>query len=280
MNNEYHIVSFSGGKDSTAMLLHMIEQGMHIDEVINFDTGVEFSDMYIHINKVKEIVTSHEIPFKTFKSELEFEHFLLEREREDKANLLRYGWGWPNMKNRWCTSYLKTRLIEPYLRTLKEKYEVIQYIGIASDEKKRMERDIHKRSGFRYPLVEWGWSESDCLQYCYDQGLDWNGLYESFSHVSCWLCPLQKISELYKLWDKYPELWTKLKEWDSKLIENCGTGTFLFKEPYTIDQLEKRFEVEKRKKSANINTKSRNFYKEIHLVCNGLPKNQTTLEIQ
>jgi tRNA(Ile)-lysidine synthase TilS/MesJ len=29
-----HIVSFSGGKDSTAMLLMMIEKGMPIDEII------------------------------------------------------------------------------------------------------------------------------------------------------------------------------------------------------------------------------------------------------
>lgn len=29
-----HIVSFSGGKDSTTMLLLMIEKGYHIDEIL------------------------------------------------------------------------------------------------------------------------------------------------------------------------------------------------------------------------------------------------------
>ena len=29
-----HIVSFSGGKDSTAMLIMMIEKGMQIDEIV------------------------------------------------------------------------------------------------------------------------------------------------------------------------------------------------------------------------------------------------------
>lgn len=29
-----HIVSFSGGKDSTAMLLKMLEDGWYIDEII------------------------------------------------------------------------------------------------------------------------------------------------------------------------------------------------------------------------------------------------------
>ena len=34
-----HIVSFSGGKDSTAMLLMMLEKNMPIDEIIFCDTG-------------------------------------------------------------------------------------------------------------------------------------------------------------------------------------------------------------------------------------------------
>ena len=45
----YHVVSFSGGKDSTAMLLHMPELGMPIDEVVTVDTGMEFPAMYRHI---------------------------------------------------------------------------------------------------------------------------------------------------------------------------------------------------------------------------------------
>lgn len=39
---DVHVVSFSGGKDSTAMLLWMLELGMTVDEIIFCDTGVEF----------------------------------------------------------------------------------------------------------------------------------------------------------------------------------------------------------------------------------------------
>ena len=38
-----HIVSFSGGKDSTAMLLMMLEKGMKVDYIVFVDTGKEFS---------------------------------------------------------------------------------------------------------------------------------------------------------------------------------------------------------------------------------------------
>lgn len=37
-----HIVSLSGGKDSTAMLLMMIERKMPIDLILFCDTGLEF----------------------------------------------------------------------------------------------------------------------------------------------------------------------------------------------------------------------------------------------
>lgn len=53
---DLHIVSFSGGKDSTAMLLHMMELGMQIDIVLYCDTWMEFPAMYRHVEKVKKIV--------------------------------------------------------------------------------------------------------------------------------------------------------------------------------------------------------------------------------
>ena len=51
-----HIVSFSGGKDSTAMLLMMLEKNMPIDEIIFCDTGKEFPQMYEHIEKVQKYI--------------------------------------------------------------------------------------------------------------------------------------------------------------------------------------------------------------------------------
>ena len=49
------VVSFSGGKDSTWMLLEMIRRGEHIDEVVFFDTGWEFPQMLAHVEKVKRV---------------------------------------------------------------------------------------------------------------------------------------------------------------------------------------------------------------------------------
>lgn len=49
----YIVVSFSGGKDSTAMILRLMELGEQIDEVLFCDTYKEFPAMYDHVEKNK-----------------------------------------------------------------------------------------------------------------------------------------------------------------------------------------------------------------------------------
>ena len=50
---QLHIVSFSGGKDSTAMLLRMVEEAWPIDVILFCDTGLEFPELYKHIDRVE-----------------------------------------------------------------------------------------------------------------------------------------------------------------------------------------------------------------------------------
>lgn len=57
-----HIVSFSGGKDSTAMLIRMIEEGMPIDDIVFIKVmatatlGAELPEMYDYIECVEEYI--------------------------------------------------------------------------------------------------------------------------------------------------------------------------------------------------------------------------------
>jgi 3'-phosphoadenosine 5'-phosphosulfate sulfotransferase (PAPS reductase)/FAD synthetase len=48
------IVSFSGGKDSTAMLLRLLEENYQVDDIVFFDTGWEFPEILEHVQKVQE----------------------------------------------------------------------------------------------------------------------------------------------------------------------------------------------------------------------------------
>ena len=229
-----YIVSFSGGKDSTAMLLLLLKKGYPIDEIIMCDTGMEFDDMYKHIEKVKRSIN---IPITILKSEKSFEYYMFDHVKTKGKNKGSKGYSWPDFRNRWCTSNLKQKIISQYLREKypKNDYEIWEYHGIALDEVQRTQKNNNKNC--LYPLVEWQMTEADCLQYCYDNGYDWNGLYRKLGRVSCWCCPLKSIKELKVLYKEFPEYWEKLKEWDNKTYRK-------FRADYSIEQLEERFKKE------------------------------------
>ena len=70
-----HIVSLSGGKDSAAMLLRMLVEGMPVDMILFCDTGLEFDRMYHHIDRLEKYIGR---PITQLKSEYAFEYLLLE----------------------------------------------------------------------------------------------------------------------------------------------------------------------------------------------------------
>ena len=71
-----HVVSFSGGKDSTAMLLKMLEMGMQVDLVLFCDTGLEFPALYDHVHKVEQDTG---VKITTVKSGNTFEYLMLHK---------------------------------------------------------------------------------------------------------------------------------------------------------------------------------------------------------
>ena len=48
----FSAISLSGGKDSTALMLLMIEKGLPIDSVLYADTTMDFPEMEAHIAKL------------------------------------------------------------------------------------------------------------------------------------------------------------------------------------------------------------------------------------
>lgn len=245
---KYYIASFSGGKDSTAMVLHLIERRDPLDEVIFCDTTMEFPAMLRHVEKVKQVIEAAGIKFTKLQSEHDFEYYLTKVPVPNrKPTSSQYGipgYGWPSFKIRWCTSNLKTNIIKAYLAPLNDKYDVIQYIGIAADEDYRMERANNQSPNHRHPLRDWGWTEDDAMAYCRERGYDWEGVYEIFkdpktgrSRVSCWCCPLSSYDNLRKLRRHFPELWQNLLDLDSKQWQSFTHG-------YSVMDIDKRFALE------------------------------------
>lgn len=115
--NEFHVVSLSGGKDSTCLLLLMIERGMHIDAVISADTGMELPEMYAHLAKLDErLYRERGLHITTLQHPRGFEYLMFD------APLI--GYGWPAMQVRWCTGQLKKNLIDKEANRLKQTHRV------------------------------------------------------------------------------------------------------------------------------------------------------------
>ena len=132
----YHAVSLSGGKDSTAMLLLMIERDMPIDVVLTADTGMEFPEMYEHIQKLDDLLCRERgIHITTLRHPKGFEWLMFEEpkvkqssiENRQRLGVPLYGNGWPGVRVRWCTGQLKTHLIQKEVNRLKNERNALHY---------------------------------------------------------------------------------------------------------------------------------------------------------
>ena len=216
-----NIISLSGGKDSTAMLLMMLERKEPIHSVVFFDTGWEFPEMYDHIKKLQSRI---DIEIKTIQPRKKFND-LLQKYR------------WPDAMRRWCTAE-KRDAIAKYSHSIKN---AVECVGYAYDEQHRTAIKPRGKRIMRYPLIEYGITETGALKYCSDNGFDWGGLYKLFSRVSCFCCPLQRIGELNTLRKFKPKLWKRILKMDKNLDDNRG-----FRGYKTVHDLDRRFAEEDR----------------------------------
>lgn len=218
-----YIASCSFGKDSLAMVLKLIEKNYPLDEVIFFDTGMEFQAIYNNRDKLSKILFDKNIKFSILKDKHSFEFNAFQREVHKKDGTTKYGYDWCGGMRRWGTAGKLSAINRHY----KENYGdevVVEYVGIAVDERNRVEKYRLQRtkSVKLYPLVEWGMTEQDCLNYCYSNGWNWqeNGidLYEILDRVSCWCCANKNQKEIKNIMMYVPEYWECIKVYEKK----CG----------------------------------------------------------
>lgn len=249
-----NVVSLSGGKDSTAMLLMLLERGEDIADIVFFDTGWEFPAMYEHLEKLENYVgrkitpLQARLPIGTETGKTPFDWWFSEKpiKKRGSDQIHRIGCAWPNSLLRWCTGR-KQASIHAYLLGLTHlqnvKLPLQNCVGFAADEQKRM-YGVTKRDGQyyvrRFPLVEWGVTEKAALDYCLKRGFGWDGLYRHFSRVSCFCCPLKSLSELKTLRKNFPELWKKMLLMESWLPE----GKYRQFKDTTVSGLDARFASE------------------------------------
>ena len=218
------------------MVLRLIEEGRPLDEIVFFDTGWEFPQMYDHIAKFESFtgrtVTAVHSP-QPFSFWM-FDCRVKASKGPQKGQVHRIGNGWPSPVRRWCTRQ-KVRAIERHTKGAH------QYVGIAADEAHRRATGYLSRPNVSFPLVEWGMTEADCLKMCFDLGFDWGGLYDRFDRVSCFCCSLKGLDDYRTLRRDFPPLWERMIEMGDNVPSAEGRR---FHHGKTVRELEARFAQE------------------------------------
>lgn len=205
----WHIASVSWGKDSLAMLLELVSRGYPLDEVVFFDTGMEFQAIYDTRDTVIPRLRAYGVEYteRRPKNPMWWSMFCRPVRSRKTGEVHKHGYGWCGGTCRWGTTE-KQRAVDRYA----EERDATVYVGIAADETARLGKEVKPYK--RHPLAEWGMTEADCLSLCIDEGYTWDeggvSLYDVLDRVSCWCCRNKNMRELKAIHDNLPEYWQRL----------------------------------------------------------------------
>lgn len=230
-----HILSLSYGKDSMACLGAIEILGWPLDRIVTVDV------------MATDTIPADLPPMVEFKAKadaiikerwgIEVEHWRARRCYQDlfytvcngeKSRIAGGIYGWPFQRGPWCNSRLKQHVLGRLPR------DAIQYIGIAADEPARFHVLSDRKKS---PLVELGWTEADCRQWCEGDDL-LSPIYTTATRGGCWFCHNQGVQQLRLLRHNYPDLWALMLKWDKD-------SPVTFKaDGHTVHDYDRRFALE------------------------------------
>lgn len=232
-----HILSLSYGKDSLACLGALEVLGWPLTrivtaEVLATDTiPADLPPMVKFKAKADAIIKERfGLDVEHVSSGITFEDgFYFKRGRTGRnTKFCKKIYGWPMQKGQWCLQQLKLQALNKIGK------HSIAYIGIAADEPNR----FHNLSDTKKsPLVEAGWTEAMCRDWCERNGL-LSHIYTTSARGGCWFCHNQPVNQLRLLRKNYPEYWDLMLKWDAD-------SPVTFKaDGHTVHDFERRFQAE------------------------------------
>lgn len=236
-----HIVCLSGGQDSTAMTLKMLEDGHPVDYIIFNDTTLEHDYMYEYINKLDSFIKrKYGMSITILKPNKSFLSWTYGKTTKgENIGMIR---GTPRVSlpcfwRKEAKEYPTTRWIKEMGFT-----EYTKYIGYTITERNRAQNLQEYNS--RAPLIEWNWSENDVKKYLKENHME-NKLYEHFSRTGCAICPKQKLDDKYMIYKHYKDRWKYMWEVEKNLnklkIENGEKKSPAWHDLYFMEDMEKLF---------------------------------------
>ncbi len=203
-----HILSLSGGKDSTALAIYLRDRVPEMEHVF-MDTGEELPETYEYIEKLEAYLGK---PIVRLNPERPFRHWLLI-----------YRGVLPDPRNRWCTRKLK---IEPFERYVGDDL-CYNYVGIRADESQRKGYISTKPNIIpRYPFIEDGITRQDVMRILEESGLGLPAYYRWRSRSGCYFCFFQQKIEWVGLWENHPDLFKKAAGYEKYDAESSERFTW------------------------------------------------------
>ena len=250
-----NLLSVSGGKDSTALLLYAIERGVPFQSVFA-DTGHEHPLTYEYLDYLESVlgITIRRVK-PDFAARIEGKRKWIEEHWEKDGvspervalalellkptgipmlDLCLWKGRFPSTKARFCTDELKVipitlQVIAPLQR---EGYKVWSWQGVRADESAR--RSTYRRAerldggviAYR-PLLRW--TAEQVFDMHRKHGIDPNPLYkQGMGRVGCMPCIMCRKDELSQIARRFPEVIERLSKWERLVSEvsKRGVGTF------------------------------------------------------
>lgn len=256
MSNTPNIISVSGGKDSTAMMLHA--RGTEAPNVsyVFADTGNEHPDVYeyleyleseldIYIQRVKADFTKRIAGKRKFvetkwreqgvdESVVLAAIEILQPTGNPFLDMCIWKGRFPSTKAQFCTMELKGEPIlkQVMLPLLKRHKKVRSWQGIRWDESRRRSNyPYHERLDFNIwayrPLLHWTADETFAIHTL--NGIKPNPLYlKGMGRVGCMPCINCRKDELAEISNRFPEVIDRIRRWEEivSIAAKRGCGTF------------------------------------------------------
>ena len=207
-----YILSLSYGKDSLACLGAIEKLGRPLTRIVHAEVWAtdtipaDLPPMVEFKAKADKIIKARwgiEVEHICAATNYERQFYKMRRIKSKGIDCI---YGFPIVKGAWCNSKLKVSVLNS------PKFcDSIKYLGIAADEPNRFHNLTDKK---RSPLVEAGWTEDMCREWCEDNNL-LSPIYTDMARGGCWFCHNQSIGQLRLLRHNYPEYWALLLKWDA-----------------------------------------------------------------
>ena len=211
-----HIVSLSGGKDSSALAVVMKERFPQLPvEYVFCDTEYELPETYEYLDRLEAYLGKKIVRLNGL------DNLGIARKPGRKAFDVwlneYYGGFLPNARSRWCTRTLKIKPFEDYVGNT----TAYSYIGIRADEKRdgyvaKKPVVISERPNIIpcYPFKDLGFGIKDISDTLERSGLGVPGYYKWRSRSGCYFCFYQQRGEWARLRQEHPHLFESAQSFE------------------------------------------------------------------